>query len=141
MSKNSIRKLLTMTTAEQQDDVWYDWFCRDNSLPRKTELLMQRLRGLIEAAPKFDIDAHTVAFKNNCPMNGSLYDSIYISKIGVDYNTFMVIPASGHDHVRGAAQLFWAPHPETSGDWNQILPAKATWADLKKAFAEAVAHS
>ncbi len=51
---------------------WYDWFCRDTSLANKTRRMgsiVRKVRG-----GKVDIDRCYVWFKNNCPLNGPLYD-------------------------------------------------------------------
>src|SRR5574344_654313 len=54
---------------------WYDWFCMDKSLKAKTENFSKILERLVNAQPKIG-SAYRVWFKNNCPMNGSLYDDL-----------------------------------------------------------------
>lgn len=55
---------------------WYDWFCKDSSLVKKTEKLGSIVAKIVILAPhkKIDIDKNYVWFKNNCPLNGPLYD-------------------------------------------------------------------
>ena len=52
---------------------WYDWFCKDSSLVRKTAKL-GRIIAKIKAGGKVDLQNWYVWFKNNCPLNGPLYD-------------------------------------------------------------------
>jgi hypothetical protein len=50
---------------------WYDWFCKDTSLNNKTK----RYGRIIKQLKSENIlNNHYVFFKNNCPMNGGLYD-------------------------------------------------------------------
>jgi hypothetical protein len=52
---------------------WYDWFCKDSSLLRKTQR-MGRIIAKINQGGKVDLANCYVWFKNNCPLNGPLYD-------------------------------------------------------------------
>lgn len=52
---------------------WYDWFCKDSSLKNKT-YKMGRIIEKVKAGGKVDMDNWYVWFKNNCPLNGPLYD-------------------------------------------------------------------
>ena len=52
---------------------WYDWFCRDSSLVKKTERFGKILTSLREGG-KVNFSNWYVWFKNNCPLNGPLYD-------------------------------------------------------------------
>lgn len=57
---------------------WYDWFCRDTALAKKT----QRMGGIIKKVRdggKIDLDKTYVWFKNNCPLVGPLYDDFRIA--------------------------------------------------------------
>lgn len=64
----------------QIDAGWFDWFCRDTSLRNKT----YRLGGVVKQirdGGKVDLDGTYVFFKNNCPLNGPLYDDFRICSI------------------------------------------------------------
>ncbi len=52
---------------------WYDWFCKDSSLLRKTQR-MGRIIAKLNQGGKVDLVNCYVWFKNNCPLNGPLYD-------------------------------------------------------------------
>jgi hypothetical protein len=52
---------------------WYDWFCKETSLRNKTRK-MGKIVAKIKGEGKVDIDKNYVWFKNNCPLNGPLYD-------------------------------------------------------------------
>lgn len=52
---------------------WWDWFCKDTSLRAKT-YKMGKIIIQIKDGGKIDLDKNYVWFKNNCPLNGPLYD-------------------------------------------------------------------
>lgn len=52
---------------------WYDWFCKDSSLRNKT-YKMGKIVKQVKVGGKVDLENWYVWFKNNCPMNGPLYD-------------------------------------------------------------------
>lgn len=52
---------------------WYDWFCKDSSLGRKTKRMGKIISKLREGG-KVNFKNWYVWFKNNCPLNGPLYD-------------------------------------------------------------------
>lgn len=52
---------------------WYDWFCKDSSLKGKT-YRMGSIIQQVKDGGKVDLDNWYVWFKNNCPLNGPLYD-------------------------------------------------------------------
>ena len=52
---------------------WYDWFCKDSSLLRKTQRMGRTIAKLNQGG-KVDLANCYVWFKNNCPLNGPLYD-------------------------------------------------------------------
>ncbi len=65
------------STGDQNDCFnFYDWFCKDASLERKANALFPKVKKFIAANPEIDILSTYVFFKNNCPMNGPLYNRI-----------------------------------------------------------------
>ena len=52
---------------------WYDWFCKDSSLANKTKKMGNIVRQ-VKSGGKVDLNNWYVWFKNNCPLNGPLYD-------------------------------------------------------------------
>ena len=59
---------------------WYDWFCSDKSLASRLVKLGNAVLKL-EHKGKVDLDKQYVFFKNNCPMDGGLYDDFRICDI------------------------------------------------------------
>ena len=79
---------------------FYDWFCKDSALERKANILFPKVKKFIEST-RVDILDTYVFFKNNCPMNGPLYDDLRIcDDNGV---LFTVIPKCGHS---GKAEIW-----------------------------------
>ena len=64
----------------QIDAGWYDWFCRDTSLANKTKK-MGRIIKQVKDGGKVNLDTMYVWFKNNCPLNGPLYDDFRFADI------------------------------------------------------------
>lgn len=83
---------------------WHDWFCRDTSLAAKTEKLGKYVKRIAEAGI-VDIDTHYVFFKNNCPMDGSLYDSFSICELKTGDVVYWICPSNGHRVTKGETQL------------------------------------
>lgn len=59
---------------------WYDWFCKDSSLARKTKRMGNIISKLREGG-KVNFKNWYVWFKNNCPLNGPLYDDFRFSDL------------------------------------------------------------
>ena len=59
---------------------WYDWFCRNTSLPNKTKR-MGNIVKQIKSGGKVDLKNWYVWFKNNCPMSGPLYDDFRFANL------------------------------------------------------------
>ena len=56
---------------------WYDWFCKDSSLAKRTQKL-GKIVCKLKDSKRVNLDTMYVFFKNNCPMVGPTYDSIKI---------------------------------------------------------------
>ena len=63
----------------QIDAGWYDWFCKDTSLANKTKRMGQIVKQVKDGG-KIDLDAWYVWFKNNCPLNGPLFDDFRFAR-------------------------------------------------------------
>ncbi len=59
---------------------WWDWFCKDASLKAKTAK-MGKIIVKINGKGKIDLDKNYVWFKNNCPLNGPLYDDFRFASL------------------------------------------------------------
>lgn len=103
---------------------WYDWFCRDSSLAKKTQKLGEKVKQ-IAASAKIDLENNYVFFKNNCPMRGPLYDDFRICSIETGHVIFTVIPKCSHS---GKAEV-WGDENNFGGPL-----VSGTWRDVKKFF-------
>jgi hypothetical protein len=82
---------------------FYDWFCKDSSLERKAHALFPKVKRFLAAHPEIDILSTYVFFKNNCPMNGPLYDDFRICNIETGNVVFTVVPKCSHS---GLAEIW-----------------------------------
>ena len=104
---------------------FYDWFCCDHSLQRKARALVPMVKKFIKAM-NIDVDDAYVVFKNNCPLNGSLYDDFRICNVATGDVIYTVVPRSGHDANKHQAELWGAINNfkepiATSINWKQLL--------------------
>lgn len=104
---------------------FYDWFCKQTSLRNKAIRLFGNLRTFLKHERSIDIDKHYVFFKNNCPMNGSLYDDFRICDIESGDVIYNVTPRCGRD---GKAKL-WSKE----NGFNEPLKEADTFRELFKA--------
>ena len=68
---------------------WFDWFCRDISLGNKTKKMGNIIKQ-IKAGGKVDLETSYVWFKNNCPLNGPLYDDFRIADMETNNNLLVI---------------------------------------------------
>lgn len=103
---------------------WYDWFCNDKSLAGKTRRLSGSVKR-IARSKKVDIDKMYVWFKNNCPMNGSLYDDFRFADIETGDVIFTIIPRSGHNALEGRSEVWGKENgfkePLVTGTWKDVI--------------------
>jgi len=111
----------------QCDAGWYDWFCREQSLRNKTIALTKKLKTILESK-KIDQDSMYVFFKNNCPMNGSLYDDFRICDMKTGDVVYTIIPSSGHRPIKGKAFVYGKEN-----DFAEPL-GEGKWKDVKEFF-------
>ena len=74
---------------------FYDWFCKDSSLKRKSISLMKQVKRCVKFKD-IDVNSVYVFFKNNCPMNGPTYDDFRICDLETGHVIWNVTPKSGH---------------------------------------------
>jgi hypothetical protein len=93
-------------TEEYAKDSYFfwDWFCSEKALKIKSKLLMTKAEKVMSKLG-LDPEKHKVAFKNNCPMNGKLYDSFSIESLEEDKVVIWCAPSLGYKSQEGLAQL------------------------------------
>jgi hypothetical protein len=128
--RKSITELLANPNVGGYDEkgnfdcgIWYDWFCKDASLIRRGASLLKKVQA-ISKSNKFDNDKCYVFFKNNCPMNGPLYDSFSICDIETGDVLYWVTAKSGHSGLAEVASR--------DNDYNIII--KGSWKEVKDYF-------
>lgn len=131
----SIAKVLEMVKEHGKENVdnrglWYDWFCKDSALQNRGKALLTRLSSVVKANaknenPKFDPDKCRVVFKNCCPLDGQLYDTMFIIDIDTDETLFDIIPKIGHYSGNFGLSELWAggtdPHTEIIDEWKKVI--------------------
>lgn len=73
---------------------FYDWFCLDSSLRKKSEGLMKKAKKFATKM-NIDLDTHYLWFKNNCPYSGNLYDDFRFADCKTGDTMWTVTPSSG----------------------------------------------
>ena len=124
---------------------WYDWFCKDSSLAAKTKKLGNIIKG-IHYGGKVRVHECYVWFKNNCPLNGPLYDDFRIANISdgvVQFTTQVNCCWNKHKYSvygRTPDGVFYADKPLFETDSLKELKAwfNRPWTDedIKRAFEE-----
>jgi hypothetical protein len=97
---------------------FYDWFCKDSSLERKAKALFPKVIKFVAAHPEIAPSRTYVFFKNNCPMNGPLYDDFRICDVESGNVIYTVIPKCGHS---GKAEI-WG-RKESDGEFGMLKQA------------------
>lgn len=103
---------------------FYDWFCKESSLPNKAKTLLAKFKKIANSK-RINKDYSYLWFKNNCPMDGSLYDDFRISDIESGDVIFTVIPKSGHKSKNGIGEVWGRENgfdgPLFQGSWKEII--------------------
>ncbi len=90
---------------DNESYLFYDWFCSNKALKIKSKLLMTKAYKVMSKLG-LDPEKHYVFLKNNCPMNGKLFDSFSICTF--DEKQDVVIwcsPSLGYTNKQGMAEL------------------------------------
>jgi hypothetical protein len=97
---------------------FYDWFCKDSSLPNKARTLFAKMKSLVRSG-KFD-PAKCYVFFNNYPCCGKLYDDFRICDLETGDILYTVSPSNrvGKADVWGVDNDFEAPL--VSGTWREV---------------------
>ena len=111
------------------DHCWYDWFCKESSLPHKTRLLANKFMSLLPSS-KFDLDNNYIWFKNNCPCVGALYDDFRISDIYSKDVLYTIVPHSGMKIEQDNPYIIWGKENDFKGP----IVATNKWDNVIKFF-------
>lgn len=103
---------------------WYDWFCKDTSLANKTQVLGKKFLRIKDSS-KINLDTMYIFFKNNCLVNGRLYDDFRICDIESKNVIYTVTSAEGHLSGKGQSSVWGREndfkYPLVQGSWADVL--------------------
>ncbi len=113
------------STNVQIEAGWYDWFCGAKSLHGKLNRIAPKVRKIAKSK-LIDPTKVYVWFKNNCPVNGTLYDDFRIADIATGDTLYTITPSSGHTGAKGQAEVWSSKDnnfegPVVQGTWKDVL--------------------
>lgn len=105
MSNLSVKDYLANggSLNEECNNFW-DWFCSDSGLKNRGIALDKKVKALSDIGI-IDKDNSIVKYKNNCPFNGKLYDSILVKDLN-NNEIYWIIPSNGHNANSGVASIY-----------------------------------
>ena len=107
---------------------WYDWFCKDSSLVNKTKKMGNIVRQ-VKRGGKVNLDDWYVWFKNNCPLNGPLYDDFRFASLETrDVQFTIQINCCWNKH----RYAVYGRTPDGEGHWDEPLFESDSLKDLVK---------
>lgn len=87
--------------------LFYDWFCSDGGLKGRSERLFPKVKSFLKAINRPELlDSCYLFFKNNCPMNGQLYDDFRICDRHTGDVIYTVVPCCGHRASFGSCEVW-----------------------------------
>lgn len=96
---------------------WYDWFCKDSSLANKTKKMGNIVRQ-VKRGGKVNLNDWYVWFKNNCPLNGPLYDDFRFASLETGDVQFTIqINCCWNKHRYSV----YGRTPDGEGHWDEPL--------------------
>jgi len=103
---------------------WYDWFCSEHSLAGKTKKLAPKVLRIAKSS-KINLATMYVWFKNNCPLQGKLYDDFRFADLKTGDTQYTIVPSSGFDAHKGQAEVWGRENsfaaPLVTGTWKDVL--------------------
>ena len=107
---------------------WFDWFCKDSSLANKT-IKMGNIIKDINSGGKVNLKGWYPWFKNNCPLNGPLYDDFRFADIETGDVMFTIqIDCCWNEHKYSV----YGRTPDGVGHWEEPLFETDSVKELKK---------
>ena len=79
------------------DSIWFDWFCKDSSLARRTKKFIRPLKEVVKAIPEAGLFTR-VSGKNNCPVDGPTYDVCRLFDLNDDFIVWLSFDCCNDDH-------------------------------------------
>ena len=105
----SIAELLNNPELYNEENFYgfWDWFCKDSTLKSHFKSLLPKVKFLVQYK-LINPETTYVWFKNNCPMDGSLYNDIGFSLLNED-KTYIggICPKSGHTPETSACSVWY----------------------------------
>jgi len=114
---------------------WWDWFCGEEHLAKKTEFLGNKAIQLF-GSKKLNVDKHYIWFKNNCPMRGPLYDDFRIADIESGKVQFCICNLKKGCHGKDFSgwEVWDFSTPDEGSCKTHGAVVRGTWRDVKKYF-------
>ena len=107
---------------------WYDWFCKDSSLANKTKKMGNIIKQ-VKSGGKVNLIDWYVWFKNNCPLNGPLYDDFRFADLETGNVMFTIQIDCCWNKTRYAV---YGRTPDGEGNWDEPLFATDSSRELVK---------
>jgi len=106
------------------DAGWFDWFCEDEELKPRLDAMFPKIEQ-IATSSKIDIDNMFVFFKNNCPLDGEIYDDFRFCEMRSGDVVYTITPESGHERIKGRSEV-WGKENNfkeelAGGSWDDIV--------------------
>ena len=119
-----IEEIISKELSNQEiKSLWYDWFCSDEALINRGKKLISRLKSIVKANKRWEnIGNFEVSFKNCCPVNGMLYDTILLHNNDSD-DFIQVTPCIGHynkDFFK-KSEVWVDDKQQIIGAWKEVL--------------------
>jgi hypothetical protein len=105
---------------------FFDWFCQEKALKSKSKLLMSKAEKVMSKLG-LNPETHRVFFKNNCPVDGKLYDSFTICNEENDV-VIWCAPSLGYASSQGKAELWDMREKDENGNPKSIVAN--SWKEL-----------
>lgn len=87
------------------DAGWYDWFCSDQTLLPRLQGMYPKVKAISKSS-KINPDTMYVFFKNNCPMDGKLYDDFRICDMKSGDVIWTISPSLGYTKSFGTSEVW-----------------------------------